>query len=239
MAPSSLPQKLSAQVIILLLISSVVLLPYTNCAQIGAWQAATTMDLPLEHPELPAQQLYATEKRPLFAEKEYVADLIRDVFVLDNLQNESAIESILDTWVNTKGNYFGAGCNIYDTYSNRACGTVALNQAGSAQTTKQSEQLSATVVRESFKIAVCERVLGDDVGLQAALEKIPGSEEDINSNTVRAAYDLFYRGLPSSQQTIAQLLLTNEELIQANIPAHERWRMLLLLICESPGWQVL
>jgi hypothetical protein len=171
-------------------------------------------------------------RKQMVVPRTFVAGLVREVFTsakypIGNLEN------LIDKWVLFKGAQYGGSCNFYSTYSTRDCG-------GSNSNANIGSYTDDNTVRESYRIQLCENILGQNNGVNAALEKAGlTSASAVNAANVVAVYGLFYRDNPANPNVVNTLLDLNKSLIEKNAPAMNIWRATLSQICESPGWQLL
>lgn len=182
-------------------------------------------DHPVENKtELPTRKLHVVPKS-------YVAALFREVFTSTKYPI-STLEALIDKWVVYKGAQFGGSCNTYTSFSQRDCN-------GSAANVNLDSFVESNTVRESFRIQLCENIIGLDAGLNAGLEKAGlTTASAVNATTVTAVYGLFYRNAPPEELAVNTLLDLNSQLVASNVSAKERWRAILGQVCESPAWQL-
>lgn len=212
---------------------------YQNCAPLPV-EGFTVMasEAPHEmetgtgnHPPADQEADLPTRKQ-LVVPRTYVASLFREVFTSAKYP-VSSLETLIDRWVMYKGAQFGGACNFYSTYS-------AVDCSGSASNSNNPSYLEDNTVRESFRIQMCENILGLDAGVNAALDKLGLTNASlINAASLTAAYGLFYRNNPPEAEVLATLLDLNKSLTEENATALNKWRAILTQICESPGWQLL
>lgn len=184
------------------------------------------------HPIDESQKTLPTQQH-LVANKNYVAAIFKDVFGSSTTYPIPDLDAYIEKWVTFKGMQFGGSCNYYSTYSGKDC-------AGSSSNANISHYTPDNTVRESFRLQVCQNLLGDVVGLNAALERAGlNSNSPINSSTLTAVYGLFYRNDPPSNEVLATLLDLDKSLADSKAVLRERWRAILSQVCESPGWQLL
>lgn len=145
----------------------------------------------------------------------------------------TALNEKLEQWIVTRPSAFGGSCNPYDTYGTIDCGGDVTNAALPVYT-------EASSLRESYRLQFCSEVSADNDLLAAALSKIPARKSDTpNVTTIGGLYELFYRDESPSDEIIETLMTLDSELAKAGEPPLERWRALLLQVCNSPGWQLL
>lgn len=210
---------------------------YQNCAPLtpGFTVMASSSDTPLgslgdPHPQVD-HQTDLPARRQLVVPRTYVAQLFREVFT-STTYPVASLENLIDKWVMYKGGQFGGACNIYSSYSSRDC-------AGTVANTNIPAYTDDNTMRESFRVQLCENILGQDNGVKSALEKISlTTASPISATTVTAAYGLFYRNDPPADGVVGALLDLSQSLAP-NTTAVNKWRLVLDQICESPDWQLL
>jgi len=171
-------------------------------------------------------------RKQLVAPRTYVAGLFREIFTSENFPVAN-LEVYIDKWVTLKGAQFGGACNLYTSYSSRDCD-------GSPSNVNNPSYVDSNTVRESYRIQMCENILGMDSSINAALEKAGlTNTSEINAVNLTAVYALFYRSNPAKPEVIATLIDLNKSLTEEKATAINKWRATLTQICESPGWQLL
>lgn len=224
--------------ILLLLLGVSITQFYQNCGQFGDQfevaemsstgsgdTAGSAMDL--NHPN----QLKADppKQRILVGNKDYVAQLMRENFTSTQAP-VPGLEDLIFTWIYSKGAQYGQGCDPYSSWSARDCG-------GSVTNANLGYYAEDNTVRESFRIQFCENVLGMDQGVQAVLEKISRKSQTPDIEAVAQIYDLFYRSGEVNEAVLSSLIDLDRSLAKQNETVMNRWRAVILQVCESSGWQ--
>ncbi|WII72904.1 hypothetical protein QJS83_03340 [Bdellovibrio sp. 22V] len=236
-----LRQKFS--IIVLLMWGTVMTQLYQNCAPLnmqGFEMASSEVVIPQGHDEGSGMGSHpvdntntkiAPTRKQLVANRTYVAGIFREVFTSTKYPI-SNLEALIDKWIEFKGAQYGGACNLYSSYSSRDC-------SGSLANTNIGHYTEDNTVRESFRIQMCENVLGADAGVNAALEKVGlTTASAISTANVAAAYGLFYRNDPPEELVVNSLLDLNQTLAAKKVSAMDRWRAILSQVCESPAWQL-
>lgn len=209
---------------------------YQNCSQTGfrltdptgALDMSSEILLDTSHPAAASANL--PTQKILVANKTYVAALMRDIF--SRTANDTDLENLIHQWVVSRPAQFGGSCNIYDSYSQRDCG-------GDVSNVNLPQQTDHNTVRESFQIQFCENILGTDDYVNAVISKIEKTATAPDASGIAQIYALFYRGQDADQATIDTLIDLDHSLAQKQEPIIDRWRAVILQVCESPGWQLL
>lgn len=209
---------------------------YQNCAPMAGFEtldsASTTspsMGLgDLTHP--PEKTVPLPSQRVQVVNRTYVATLIREVFTSATTPVPN-LEGLINQWVFFKGGQYGQGCDPYSSYSGYDCGGSIVN----SNLPYQSED---NTVRQSFNVQICENILGMDQAVNAVLQKITNPSAAPTAATVGQIYEMFYRGDDASSDVINSLLTMDYSLAQNGETPTNRWRAVILQVCESPGWQL-
>lgn len=180
-------------------------------------------------------ELAPPSKQLRIANRRYMISIFTDVFTAENGTKAPSLESLTFNWAEKRGAQLGGGCDVNDSLSLIDCA----NDSNGANLPIHND---SNAVRESFKIQMCEELLGTATGLQIALSKTGldiNALPDATSLNIRPVYELFYRTNeipPYFTQTLLQL---QSDLKAKGEPAKEVWRGILLVTCESPEWQLL
>ena len=212
---------------------------YQNCAPLQT-EGFVTMasesphgdsDGTANHP-VADQQKELPSRKQLVVPRTYAASLFRQVFTSTKYPVTN-LEAQIDKWIMYKGAQFGGACNFYSSYSSRDCN-------GSAANANNASYTDDNTVRESFRIQMCENILGQNAAVSAALEKVSlTTDSAVNAVNLSAAYSLFYRSAPAEPLVVSSLVDMNKSLTEKSETALNKWRAILLTVCESPGWQLL
>lgn len=223
---------------ILILITSLTLFIYQNCGQVGGGfdllhYGNTTMFSnalrDTDHP--PGSTPTQSTQKMQVANRGYVAQLIREIFTSATYPHPS-LEDLIDKWVGTRDAQFGLGCDPYSSYSGRDCG-------GDISAANLPYTADDNTIRQSFRIQLCDNILGHDNAVYAVLEKVQGASLAPNASGIRQVYELFYRGDEASEEIVNALVTMDRSLAEAGENHLDRWRTVILQICMSPGWQLL
>lgn len=180
-------------------------------------------------------ELAPPSKQIRLANRRYMLSIFTDIFTAENGTKAPQLDTLTFNWAEKRGAQLGGGCDVNDSLSLIDCG----NDSNGANLAIHSD---SNAVRESFKIQMCEELLGTPTGLQIALGKAGldmNALPDATSLNIRPVYELFYRTNevpPYFTQTLLQL---QTDLKSKGEPAKEIWRGILLVTCESPEWQLL
>lgn len=194
------------------------------------YEEGGSLDLALTHPVTTPQP--ASSQKTLLVGREYVTGLMREIFTSAS-HPIAELETLLYTWSDSRGPQMGGACNPYDTYSSVDCQSDRTAAVG-------APYQDTSTLREAFRLQLCQNILGSEGSVPAALEKIdlhPGVEP--TPTHIQSAVSLFYRAQTLEPLFYQSLVELDRELQLGGESPAERWRGLLLMICESPGWQLL
>lgn len=96
---------------------------------------------------------------------------------------------------------------------------------------------TANPMRFSLTTKTCERLVSETTSFTRAMSKIFGNGPIIapNASSLSSAYSLFYQDENASSAITTALM----DLSKKGSDANESWRLVLIALCISPGWQVL
>ena len=208
---------------------------YQNCGQLtglalldaGQLELGSQGGTDLLHPG--SEKAVAPSQKLLVYNRTYVATLLREVFTGSNPVPN--LEALLNQWILNRGGQFGQGCDPYGSYSGRDCGSSITNANLAFQTEDNT-------LRESYRVQFCENVLGMDQAVNAVLEKIVGRSVAPTPTAVKQIYGFFYRGDEATDAIAASLMALDTTLAQKGESVMDRWRGVILQVCESSGWQL-
>lgn len=182
---------------------------------------------------VPDPELSPPAKQIRIGNRRYMMEVFRSVFTAADGTKTPQLESVLFQWAERRGAQLGGGCDANDSMTLFDCnddiGSTGLPIHG-----------DSNAVRESFKIQLCEELIGSTDGLKVSLENAGlnvASLPDPTFENMKPVYELFYRTdeVPSYfLQTMSQLSV---DLRSKGESSPNIWRGLMLLVCESPEWQ--
>lgn len=210
---------------------------YQNCGQLGQFDLAseTTGGLNMgssvnpdtSHPS--EKDVTAPVQHILVQNKVWVASLMRDIFARS--ANDGTLENLINQWIMYRPAQYGGSCNVYDTYGGRDCG-------GDVTNANLPPHTDDNTVRESFRLQFCQNVLGYDAFVNSVVAKIDKTAQAPDANSIGQIYTLFYRDRDPDPLTISSLIELDHNLTQNSESIQNRWRAVILEVCESPGWQL-
>ncbi len=218
------------------ILSSLILLQlFQNCKASNVYQMSSLNGpqnadaMSISHP--PDSELPRTGQKVLVANKIYVATLMRDIFKRGS--EDPGLEGLINQWIYNRPSQFGGSCSSYDSYSQVDCG-------GDISNANNAMNVDHNTIRESYRLQFCRNTLGVDEFVVTALRKINLTvTQQPSSQSAVLMYSLFYRDEEANPLVMASLMDLDRSLTMANEALIERWRAQLLVLCESPGWQLL
>ncbi|QDK47261.1 hypothetical protein DOM22_19865 [Bdellovibrio sp. ZAP7] len=176
---------------------------------------------------------------PLLANRYQIQSLLMDTFkdpaIADTAGNNRVLSKLLVSTIVARTGTFGLPCDsgnpILDVSSGADCdGTIVapMNQP-------------ATTLRAAYKIQACEQILSNDVFVNNLMKKIGGAAPVIDATSINTLLSYFYRGDDPGVGMITGLQLADEKAVQIDpaIKLIDRWRLLMMVACESTGWEAL
>lgn len=208
---------------------------YQNCGQLtplavldaGQLELGSQGGTDLNHPG--SVTPVAPSQKVLVHNRTYVASLVREIF--GSAYPFPHLEVLINQWILNRGAQYGQGCDPYGSYSGRDCG-------GSISGANLAYQTDDSTLRESYRVQFCEHVLGFDHAVNVVLEKISNRSVAPTAGAVRQIYGFFYRGDDASDAIVASLMELDTTLAKNGESVMDRWRGVILQVCESPGWQL-
>lgn len=207
---------------------------FVNCS--GPFQStAMSIDLPVQHPDIEEFRApAAAQSNVQIADRIYIESFLRDIFTSSesNKAENDALSSIFMTEIWPTQHHLGGACSLYDDGSFRNCYYVATNQLNSFYAASSSP-------REGARYQTCRRLVATDGLMNAVIKKLPPRTNTPDMESVIAAIGLFYPSLESPEVVAAKILEADEAAAYNRESVMDRWRLVFLGLCESPGWQVL
>ena len=126
---------------------------------------------------------------------------------------------------------FGRSCNVVEEMSGRKC-YYTDNNLNNAFIPSSSSG------REASRYQICARVIANDTMLGRLISKLPARTTTADRESVSQAIEIFYPELSSTGQLVEELLYMDKVAAYNRETVANRWRLIFLALCESPGWQV-
>lgn len=157
---------------------------------------------------------------------------MKDIFSDANGVQINELEGIVDRWVLVRSGQFGLGCDTTSSYTGQDCPS----QVDSSNLQVYTDD---NTIRESYIIQLCQSVLSVDSAVNVVKQKVSNGAAYPNRDAIIKLYNLFYRANMNPNDNIINTLIDFDRALAEN---HEdemnRWRGVILQVCETPGWQM-
>ncbi len=207
-------------------------LGFQNCS--ARHEITKSINLPLNHP--PLESVDGLEARPPIGDRDYVESVFKDVFLSSDsaLSEIQAVEYYLNSEFLYSAHLWGRPCDPYESGDLSLCGYVYAN----ADLDMAARTSSG---REASRLQLCRWMVTNDTLLNRAKAKVADNDPTPNADSVSKVVKLFYPALEETPlaSAIAALLDLDRAMARANESVVDRWRILFLTVCETPGWVVL
>ncbi|MGZ3722544.1 MAG: hypothetical protein ACXVA9_06420 [Bdellovibrionales bacterium] len=204
---------------------------YTNCSKSEVnMNEGSSVTLNQNHPNLQAS-ITAQYNTPL-GHKKFIASIMRDTFTNSASTAEylGAVDGYTTYWADRQGTQLGLACNPYESQTGQDCG-------GSISNSNSAISSVSTTIREAIRIHLCDEILGYENAVTAALANAHVTAATPDENSIRAVTGLFYRGELPSQEFISTFVEMDQHLSAEGLGNTDRWRMILVELCETTEWQ--
>lgn len=195
------------------------------------------IQIPITHP--PEEKVLPPTQKLQLVNRVYIESLFRDIFKDLNGNEVPGLDALLHNWIVNRGTQLGYSCDVYSSYSGRDCAS-RLTEASVYTNATGGVRAQDNVLRQSYIVKLCEGVLEQDQAVDIILSKIRKNKTDeATALDIGRIWDLFYRGDYIDNLSLRSLIDFDREMKRQGEAPFERWRALMVLVCESPGWQVL
>lgn len=222
----------------ILFLSSVVITIFQNCAPnmfLAARGDGMTNNLSIDHPDISGPNLAKTAAgHILVGDREYLESVFLDVFSSPQASpdEQNYINAVIYQEFAPEQQMLGRSCDpLQDGTLNRC--NYSLTNVDTAMLANSS------AIREAAQVQVCRRLLANDGVLAVVLGKIRGSQSAPTDQSIAGMIELFFPVQDGAQDAKSALLELDRAMAQKPESLTDRWRLLLLTVCESPSWQVL
>ena len=211
------------------------LMLFQNCG--GSFLSAkssSSLDLPFGHPGTEPQIASGVAKGSLpMGDIDYVHSVLADVFHSANPDVLSFISAMRYEELGEIQAMMGRPCEVSTDGSYYPCNNSLSN-------IDVAMGASTSSIREAARIQVCRRYLANDTMLSVAIGNArDGSVGEPDAQAVAKAIRMFYPASDEAQNVLGDLMNLDTKMKSAGETSADRWRMIFLTLCESPGWQVL
>lgn len=166
--------------------------------------------------------------------RNYILSVFKEIYASTTFPNNAVT---IATNVLAKPGVFGLACETISSGGDVDCG----GDVGAGTTGVILPQ--ANSMRQLQVLKLCEDVLVDPKAVNAAAEKIGEINgtvlNEISAANIPKIFGLFYRQRDIASVEMNAFVQFNQSLksAPANMTLVNRWKSLLVMICESPEWQ--
>ena len=205
---------------------------FTNCSKQGGYtEGVQSLTLGPDHPPVTVLKSFAKYSAPL-GHKQFIASIISENFSTSesSVGYVGGLKSLVKEWATDQGSQLGLACNPYESPSGNDC-SGNINNANSALLRP------STPIREALRIHLCDEILGNDEAVTAALKNAQVTAPMPDHDSIVQIAGLFFRGDSPSPDFIDLITEMDQHLNLENTKTFDRWRLILVEICESTEWQ--
>ncbi len=204
---------------------------FQNC---GQFIATSSSNLPLNHPSVSNKQSGASTDRLLLGDAFYVMSVFKDVFTDVNSSAEvvTFVEQVLRDEILSAQTEFGRACSLFNDGALQNCNNNASYQAIAMKSFSSS-------LREAARLQTCQSLVNNDSVLNGLISRVKGQSENPSKESISLIVQLFFPALESLPTYLEPLLDMNSSMNSRAEATISRWRLIILTVCEEPGWQLL
>lgn len=219
---------------ILFLIFFVVGSTFQNCANHSFVENSVNLSsLSQDHPD-PQPVLEKSTSELLLIDRVGVHSLLSEVFLTNvlNATDIAAFHGLFNAEVLLQQHMYGHPCDIIASGSTLDCGYNYANLTiGMSQ--------SSSTIREASRVQMCRRLVAQDGLMNTLVARIKGEDVTPTSESLQRAIQLFYPSWEDNGEIIIELQSLDYKMAMNSESTKDRWRMIILTICESPYWEIL
>ncbi len=206
---------------------------FQNCGQFTAINSSSEQLSP-NHPPIEVKVSSVTRDRMLLGDGFFVMSVFRDVFLDETSNNDiiNFVEYVLREEILSAQTEFGRACSVFNDGAAQNCNYNIFNQSIAMKSSSSS-------LREAARLQTCQRLVNNDYVLGGLINKVKGSSEVPNSTSIAKIVQLFFPALESKDEYVQPLLKLEASMAKGSEAVIDRWRIMVLSVCEEPGWQLL
>ena len=213
---------------------------YQNCGN-GFMFGQRVSELPSTHPPVESAgdmqgEAVQTKTKLLIGDQRFLSSAFREAFLTPESDgNEKGfLEAVLVQEFHTEQHLLGRGCDPIESGDGGVCAGI-INNASIAMSPSTSSG------REAARLQVCRRVIANDQMMRRVVAKISPKDITPTPETLEEIVRLFY---PNTDQEVVdasvnQLVALDYEMAKGSERILDRWKLLVLTVCESSGWEML
>lgn len=222
---------------LLLAFSLTLILPmFQNCGRVFTGFSESeeaSLALPLEHPSIERETKTAVAKGELrMGDRDFIESVFLDVFSSGDPGAQGFLEAVLYQELAVNQHVLGRSCEPAEDGSSHDC-------AGAMPNMDLPMDPKTSSIREAVRIQTCRRLLANDTMLGIVIQKTKGPGPAPDAASIEKAIRLFYPAQDSAQEAARMIMKMDEQIARDGNNDYDRWRAVLLILCESPTWQML
>lgn len=163
------------------------------------------------------------------------ADSLRKIFLpAPGTSGYDAINSKINNYVNSRNTVFGHPCTRYDNPNYGDSSVCADTELGPI-----AQSLPVTsAVRKGFLIRTCTELVSRNLAVETALSRAGlNVNSTVSFENVRMLYTFMYHGRIPTNAAINALV--NVGTAASAMSGHDKWRFILLPLCEANNGEIL
>lgn len=210
---------------------------FQNCGISAFGTPVASLDLPLNHPSGDGSVSTATiQSKVVLGDRDYLESVFRDVFLSDqsSINDVNTLNYFIAVELSPMTHILGRSCDVSETGDGRRCEYLTSN-------TQLAMNAATSSAREAARIQLCRRATSHQSLLLQAVNKVRGTNSTPNDQSILNIVRLFYPFIDdvSASEIQSSLAKIDRDMKQASELPEDRWRILVLTVCESPGWEIL
>lgn len=212
------------------------LLLFQNCAA-NPFGRPISLNLPSNHPSVEAQAEAAlVTSKPVMGDGQYIRSVFEDVFLSPSSSADARnrVAAYLNAELLPTLHLWGRACDPMEMGSIDAC-------YASVSNSQLAHDPSTSSGREAARLQTCRRLTSDSVTLNEVVQKVKGNETAPSATSASGIVRLFYPTWSEGEVSQVQTKLSELDLQMAKSAekVEDRWRVMVLSVCESSGWELL
>jgi hypothetical protein len=177
--------------------------------------------------DIPSIKKLDTSINCVYFDREALTTVLSDAFT--NSSFPISVSAILKTAITDNSMTFGLACNPYGS--------------GCAGAYDAALSVDSSTVKQLTKTKVCEDLVAASNSLKAVMINASlssdGSCPAVTEAGIENVAKLFFRNRDLSPTEISAYSAMNKSLISKGRALDDRWNLIILMLCESPDWEIL
>lgn len=193
--------------------------------------------VPSQYRSLSSESSFSSvQGKPVLGDRVYIESVFRNVFLTANSSAEEKfqLEYAFITELSPAASVLGRACDPYKDGDVIGCYYTLSNA-------KLQMSAATSAVREAARAQICRAIINRDEYLNNVKANINSSAIVPDRNAARAIVQLFYPAVEGAEleNLLEPLMALDKEMAFSVENAKDRWRMMVLTVCESEGWTLL